>query len=120
MANTENDFRIEDNRFIDVRLISCIMERMAVDMNEAARMVRYNILTIAQLADISGRSISAIQNHIRPINTANGTVSRLKEVFLFPSKKKPGPAFVVFDQNCFDYIMSTYKPNDKKRTHSET
>jgi hypothetical protein len=114
MANTDNDFRIEDNKFIDVRLISCIMERMGVDMNEADRIIRYNVLTISQLADISGRSISAIQNHIRPIKTINGNVSRLKEVFLFPSKEKPGPAFVVFDQNCFDYIMSTYKPNSKK------
>ena len=104
-----DEFRIKENELRDLRLVSAISDNTGLTEEEAGEVVAYNIITIYQLAKISNRSVSAIQSGQRPPKP--GAEPKLKTVFPFRFKDNEGPAFIEFDKSCYDYIISTHKPN---------
>lgn len=110
------DFRIKDNPYLSAELINCVMEVTGVELLEAQSIIRYNIITPLQLSIITSRSISAIQNLMRPRETGFGITIYLQKVYPFKAKDEMGPVFVEFDQNCYDYIITTFKSQNGKNT----
>jgi hypothetical protein len=103
------EFRIKENELRSISLVQIVSANTGLTMDEAAEVVAYNIITIYQLAKIANRSISAIQNKLRPLN--NSGKPELKVILPFKYKDNKGPVFILFDQACYDYIISTHKPN---------
>lgn len=113
----DNEFLISDNEFLNVQLLNCIMGKTGVGIAEAQRTVRYNIITPKQLSMITGRSVSAIQNLMRPKLSEEGDPT-LKQVFPFALKDQKGPSFILFNKSCYDYIITTCTSTTKNNGKS--
>jgi len=96
---------ITPNKRISADLIKAIVKNMGVTPDEATFVVQYNVITPLALAKITNRSISAIQNLMRPRQTNDGITTTFKKVYPHAF----GSVFVLFDKNCYDYIINSVK-----------
>ena len=78
-------------------LIDAISKRTEIPVDKVRTMMRYNVFTVNQFADLTGLAVSTITNKTRPlINKASGKwETELDYCFLYPDKDNEGPKFVV-------------------------
>ena len=103
------EVKISQNTLRDERLIKVISDNTGLSKEESEDIVSYNVITVYQLAKITNRSTSAIQNLMRPLR--EGDKPKLRSVLPFKYKENKGFIFILFDQACYDYILSTHKPS---------
>jgi hypothetical protein len=100
---------MEEIRIIEIEppddLVNSISKSTGLGKKEILEILRYNVITPKAMTKITNRSISAIQNLMRPRQTPNGITTTLKKVYPHAF----GSVFVLFDQNCLDYVLSTVK-----------
>ena len=117
--------KISDNQFLDMKLVSAITSNTKLTYQEISNVLCYNVITPKHLNILTKRSISAIQNLMRPRKLHNGEyITELTQVFPLQLGNYRGPAFILFDQKCYDYILKTYEPKsnggtDKLNSESE-
>jgi hypothetical protein len=81
----------------DPSLIEAIAKRTEMPIDRVRTMMRYNVFTITQFADLTGLAVSTITNKSRPlINKTTGDLeTELDCCFPYPRKTNEGPKFVV-------------------------
>jgi len=112
--------RITDNPVRDMSFTAFVVKNSNLSTDDVLRATAYNVITPLQLSILTNRSISAIQNLMRPKQTMNGLESELTKVFPFQLKDEPGPAFVLFDEKCKNYITKTLMPDNDGRTSGDS
>lgn len=101
------EVKITPNTLIDEKLLKVISHNTGMSKKQSEDIISYNVITVYQLAKITNRSTSAIQNLMRPLR--EGDKPKLRSVLPFKYKENKGFVFILFDQACYDYIMSTNK-----------
>jgi hypothetical protein len=96
---------------LPIKLIKQISVKRNLEPMAVIKMLSYNVLTPNQVAVITGRERSTIDNLIS-LNRKS-KYEGLKGVFLFPDYiNKKGRLFVLFDKLCLDYIKKCLDIND--------
>jgi hypothetical protein len=90
----------------DPVLIEAIAKRTEMPIERVKTMIRYNVFTVTQFADITGLAVSTITNKFRPlINKTTGNFeTELDHCFPYPRKTDEGPKFVVRNEKAEAYI----------------
>lgn len=70
--------------------------------------VKYNIVTVAQLAFLAGCSIATIEGKIRPYETKRQSY-KLTTVFPFRTAISQGPKFVLWNSECERFLLDNVK-----------
>lgn len=103
----EPTIKIGQNEVRDSKFLTLLMEKAGLSYAEATQITTYNVISPQQLADLTNRSISAIQNKMKPIQTPNGLEAELTKTWPWAFKDKVGPVFIHFDEKCKTYIEKT-------------
>jgi hypothetical protein len=74
------------------------------DEKQVKQLMRYNIWTVDQFADVSGFSVSTITNMARPGFIGNKIGCKLDACFPFPDSDGRGPKFILRNQKSEQYI----------------
>jgi hypothetical protein len=89
----------------DLEIIKKLCKRLKKDEVFVRKLMRYNVWTIKQFADISGLGISTITNLARPMDEGDGQiVYRLNYCFPFQDSEGRGPKYIVRDEKSEKYI----------------
>ena len=91
----------------DEELISIIMQKRGLTeekKDSIAEMLRYNILTVEQFADLTGLAVSSITNKTRPSYKDDVLITELDYCYPYSSLKKDGPKFVVRNEKAERYL----------------
>jgi hypothetical protein len=104
------DFKIVENTLRSFELVGKISKRLGIDPSIVIKILRANVLTPKQLAILSGKADSTIRNLMRPKAGAHGIEVVLTSVYPWRIGDDWGPVMILFDANCYDYLMGTFKP----------
>jgi hypothetical protein len=87
-------------------LIIKIAKKRNMSFEKVKEIMTYNMFTIQQFSDITGRSVYVIHSLLRP-SIINGQVvePRLTCCYPFTDKKGKGPKFIVRDEKAENYII---------------
>ena len=90
----------------DPALIEAIAKRTDTPVDRVRTMMRYNVFTVTQFADLTGLAVSTITNKSRPlVNKATGDFeTELDYCFPYPRKTDEGPKFIVRNEKSEQYI----------------
>jgi hypothetical protein len=96
----------------DESLIDLIMKGRSLPETQRpaiAEMLRYNIVTVRQMSELTGTSLSTVTNKIRPSFKNNEISTELDHTYCFPSIGDSGPKFVVRNEKFHAFIVSALK-----------
>lgn len=80
-------------------------ENPYIDEKSIKILMRYNVWTVDQFCDVSGRNVSTITNLTRPsLEKGSDIVIKLDTCYPFPDSGGKGPKFVVRNQKSEKYI----------------
>jgi hypothetical protein len=87
-------------------LIDAISRKTEIGIERVKTMMRYNVFTVSQFADLTGLAISTITNKTRPsINKATGGLgTELDYCFPYPDKHNPGPKFIIRNEKAEEIL----------------
>ena len=90
----------------DPSLIESLSERTGLSIDMVRAMMRYNIFTMNQYSQLTGRAISTITNMARPNYKEGVLVTELDFCFPFPDKDNEGPKFVIRNSKSEKYLKA--------------
>jgi hypothetical protein len=102
------DFKIVENNLRSFELVAKVSKRLGIDPPIVIKILRANVVTPKQLSILSGKADSTIRNLMRP--GIGGKPALLTSVFPWRIKDDWGNVMILFDQNCYDFLMGTFKP----------
>ena len=70
--------------------------------------VKYNIVTVAQLAHLAGCSIATVEGKIRPYETKKKSY-KLTTAYPFSTPFTLGPKFVLWNEECERFILDSVR-----------
>lgn len=85
-------------------LIKSICKRIRKDEAYIKKLMRYNMWTVKQFAELSQKDISTIANLCRPMNEKGTLVYRLNYCYPFPDAEGVGPKFVYRNEKSEAYL----------------
>ena len=85
-------------------LIESMSKRTGIDEERMKAMLRYNVFTISQFAELTQLAVSSITNKTRPLMVDGKYDTELNYCYLFQGSKSDGPKFVVRDEKTEKYI----------------
>ena len=85
-------------------LISLISERTGLSTESVKSMMRYNIFTISQFAELTGLTISTIYNKIKPVLENGFYKTDLDFCFPFSTSVNEGPKFIVRNEKSEKFL----------------
>ena len=91
----------------DPEVIEAISKRTGIDSARVKVMMRYNIFTIGQFAELSQLAVSSILNKTRPsiVNKETGALgTELDYTYPFQSGKTEGPKFILRNEKSEKYL----------------
>jgi hypothetical protein len=90
----------------DPAIIESMSKRTGIPIEKMKSMLRYNMFTVNQFAQISQLAVSSVTNKTRPsINSDDGSWdTELDYCFPFRDKDQEGPKFVVRNAKSEKYI----------------
>lgn len=91
----------------DPDLIESIVARTGIPFQKVKSMMRYNIFTIGQFAELSQLAVSSILNKTRPsvVDKETGALgTELDYTYPFQSAKMDGPKFILRNQKSEKYL----------------
>jgi hypothetical protein len=88
----------------DASLIESVAKRTGMSIDMVKTIMRYNVFTINQFSQLSGKAISTITNMTRPIYRAGQLVTELDFCFPFPDRDNEGPKFVIRNEKSERYL----------------
>jgi len=91
----------------DPELIDAISQRTGIEPHKVKVMMRYNIFTIAQFAELSQLAISSILNKTRPSivdKETGGLGTELDFTYPFQTSKTEGPKFILRNEKSERYF----------------
>jgi hypothetical protein len=85
------------------QLVEIICKKRGLQRSLVENMLSYNIITIQQLAKITGYTTSLLYGKTMPVKR---TETKLRAVYPFPfDQGKNGPVFIAMDRGCVDLMM---------------
>jgi hypothetical protein len=96
-----------DVRFVktDPDIIKTISEKTGIDVLKVKQMMRYNIFTINQFADLSQLSLSTVNYKTRPALVKGVLTFELDTVYPFQDAENGGPKFILRNEKAEKYII---------------
>ncbi|MDX9913921.1 MAG: hypothetical protein RBS77_05060 [Candidatus Moranbacteria bacterium] len=91
----------------DPELIESIATRTGITPQRVKSMMRYNIFTIGQFAELSDLAVSSILNKTRPsvVDKETGALgTELDYTYPFKSAKMDGPKFIIRNEKSEKYL----------------
>ena len=88
----------------DTTLIESLSETTGIPIELVRKAMRYNIFTVNQFSQLTGKAISTITNMTRPIYRDGKLVTDLDYCFPFPDKDNEGPKFIFRNEKSEKYI----------------
>lgn len=88
-------------------IITAIAKRTGIDPARVKAMMRYNIFTVAQFAELSQLAVSSVLNKTRPsiVNKDAGTLgTELDYTYPFQTKDSEGPKFILRNEKAERYL----------------
>jgi len=103
----EITIKVVDN---DSKLIDRISLERGIPRKRVDEILRYNVLTVQQLNDLTGKSVSTIQNLIRPRYVGGKMVIGLNKCYPFAvADDKKGFLFIHRNENCERFISDSLR-----------
>jgi hypothetical protein len=80
----------------DPGLVTSLSKKTGIPPDKAKEMLRYNIFTVAQYAQLTGQAVSTITNKTRPLINRETGVWEVQLDFCYPFKdnENEGPKFI--------------------------
>ena len=75
------------------------------DLPKILDMLKYNVFTIQQFSELSGKVISAIQFNMAPSYRGDVLDTALDYCYPFESLDKKGPKFIVRNEKSINYLL---------------
>lgn len=96
-----------------VKIDSNLLEKISRRLNKAPAQIqailRHNVFTITQFAQLCGKKVSTI-NKLSEQKVKNGqVVSSLDLAFPFPDFEKEGPKFILRNEKSEQYLLNSLK-----------
>ncbi len=91
----------------DPEIIEAISKRTGIETDRVKKMMRYNIFTVAQFAELAGLAVSSVLNKTRPsiIEKTAGTLgTELDFTYPFQTKDSEGPKFILRNEKSEKYL----------------
>ena len=91
----------------DTKTIDAIAERTGIDASRVKEMMLYNVFTVSQFIDLTGKPESTIRNMIRPtkMDKVTGTwITDLNFCYPYPNSKGDSPLFIYRDEKSEKHI----------------
>jgi hypothetical protein len=104
----------------DEELIDLIIKETGIKEDKKpilADMLRYNVLTVVQMAELTGMAVSSITNKTRPFYKHGEILTELDVCFPFASLTEKGPKFIARNDKFKKCLLSIL--NDGKRAEGE-
>ena len=81
----------------DPELIETLSKKLELSIDRTKEIMRYNMFTVNQFAQLTGLAVSSITNKARPsINNENGSLgTELDYCLPFSDKYNEGPKFII-------------------------
>jgi len=90
----------------DPSLIESLANRTGMTTDKIKGMMRYNIFTVNQFSQLTGKAISTITNLTRPIYRNGVLVADLDVCFPFEDNVSLGPKYVVRNEKAEKYLKA--------------
>jgi len=94
----------------DDKIIERISEVRGIPIEHVRKMVKHTCWTPQQFADLTGKTVHTINNlTVRGKQVKGEMVPALTICSCFPTKEKPGPKFIVRDEQSEEILMKSLK-----------
>ena len=90
----------------DPSLIESLAKSTGMTTDMIKGMMRYNIFTVNQFSQLTGKAISTITNLTRPIYREGALVTDLDFCFPFADNVNEGPKFVIRNEKAEKYLQA--------------
>jgi hypothetical protein len=90
----------------DPEIIDAIAKRQNIDSTKIKSMMRYNVFTIRQFADLSGLAVSSIINKTRPLERDGVLNTDLDYCYSHQDATDNGPKFIVRNSKAEKYLKA--------------
>jgi hypothetical protein len=90
----------------DPEIIEAIAKRQNIDTLKVKSMMRYNVFTIRQFADLSGLAVSSIINKTRPLIREGELSTDLDYCYPHQDATDSGPKFIVRNEKSEKYLQA--------------
>ena len=90
----------------DPALIESITKRTGLPIELVKTAMRYNVFTVNQFSQLTGKAISTITNMARPNYKEGRLVTELDYCFPFPNNGHEGPKFIVRNSKSEKYLQA--------------
>ena len=90
----------------DPALIESLSEKTGMSIDKVRAMMRYNMFTVNQYSQLTGKAISTITNMARPNYREGVLVTELDYCFPFSDNKNEGPKYVVRNKKSEKYLQA--------------
>jgi len=104
------EFKVVDRRKTDPEIIEKISELRNITKEKVIKMMKHACWTPQQFADLTGKTVHTINNlTVRGKQVKGEMVPALTICSCFPTKEKPGPKFIVRDEQSEEILMKSLK-----------
>lgn len=90
----------------DMALIESIAQNRAIGVERVKSMMRYNMFTINQFANLSGLSVSNVLNKTRPAVIEGKIGTELNFCYPFQDNINDGPKFILRDEKSEKFLKA--------------
>jgi hypothetical protein len=90
----------------DPLLIESVSKRTGISLDKAREMMRYNVFTMNQYSQLTGKAISTITNMARPNYKDGVLVTELDFCFPFSDTENKGQKFIVRNSKSEKYLKA--------------
>jgi len=88
----------------DPTIIEAMSKRLDIPINQMKHMLRYNMFTVSQFADLSQLAVSTITNKTRPLMIDGKYDTELDYCYPYQDKEGNSPKFIVRNEKAEKYI----------------
>jgi hypothetical protein len=85
-------------------LIEAMSKRTGIDEERMRAMLRYNVFTVSQFAQLTQLAVSSITNKTRPLMIDGKYDTELNYCYLFQDRSSDGPKFIIRDEKSEKYL----------------
>jgi len=94
---------------IDSSLVDKISQKRGVAPMQVAKMIRHDVFTINQFAELCGKSVSTINKLTEQKLKEGEVISGLDLIFPFPNFDTKGPKFILRNEKSEQYLLNSLK-----------
>lgn len=90
----------------DPAIIEGMSKRLGIPVEQIKHMLRYNMFTVSQFADLSQLAVSTITNKTRPLMIDGKYDTELDYCYPYQNKRGDSPKFIVRNSKSEKYLQA--------------